>query len=245
MILGKSQTLIGKDWLITKAYDQPDGSVAIEGWVSTPNRDMEKDILEPEAFAGDGFTQYFMRGAPISSEHNTNAYPVGYMHKAVLVRSGQIIQEENNPRYDRGDFRFFDSSGTGWYGMGTIYDQKAAQSVKKGSVGSFSWIGMPTEWEDLQGGGRRFSKKGTINPLLEVTITAYPINSAAMMRIAKAHNIQLEEEAPQKIYRISTADLIQAVVNSQRGQSIRQSVVQKAVDDAIERASLLRRTNQK
>jgi hypothetical protein len=205
MLVGTSKSLLGKEWIITKAYDKPDGSVAIEGWISTPLIDMEKDILEPEAFQGEGLTNYFQKGAPISSEHNTTGYPVGYLQKAVLNRAGVgIIQEENNPRYDRAEFRFFDPLGTGWYGMGTIYEEKAANNVRKGTVGSFSWIGHPKTWEDRAGGGRRFSEKGAINPLLEVTITAYPINTAAIMRIAKAHGYVEEKK---KMYVLNLSDV--------------------------------------
>jgi hypothetical protein len=208
MILGASPSLLGKEWIITKAYEKPDGSVAIEGWISTPLKDLEKDILEPEAFQGDGLTSYFQKGAPISSEHNTTGYPVGYLQKAVLVRSGAVLQEENNPRYDKAEFRFFDPLGTGWYGLGTIYEEKAAAGVRKGSVGSFSWIGHPKTWQDLPGGGRRFSEKGAINPLLEVTITAYPINQAAIMRIAKAHGY-VEEK---KLYVLNLSDVADLAV---------------------------------
>jgi hypothetical protein len=74
---------------------------------STPQRDIEKDILEPGAFAGDGLSDYFDRGAPISSGHNTKSFPVGSLQRAVLVRGGSIIQQEG-----QGAFRYFDGTGT-------------------------------------------------------------------------------------------------------------------------------------
>lgn len=203
MLIGKSISLLGK------AYDNPDGSVTIEGWISTPLKDIEKDVLEPEAFAGSGLTEYFQRGAPTSSEHNTTDYPVGYLKKAILYRAGTgIIQEENNPRYDKAEFRYFDPLGIGWYGLGVIDDPKAAAEVRKGKVGAFSWIGQPNEWEDLPGGGRRFSKRGAINPLVETTITAYPINHAAIMRIAKARGY----DTGKKLYVLNLSDVADLVV---------------------------------
>src|SRR5260221_6994188 len=101
MIMGA--TALGKEWLITKAYTLDEGSLAIEGWISTPLKDMEKDILEPEAFSGETLYGLFQRGAPISTEHDTRGYPVGYLQKATLVREGKILQEEDNPKHEKVD----------------------------------------------------------------------------------------------------------------------------------------------
>jgi hypothetical protein len=225
MLVGSSVALLGKEWIITKAYDKPDGSVSIEGWISTPLKDMEKDILEPEAFAGEGFTDYFRKGAPISSEHDTKGYPVGYLQKSVLVRDGAIIQSEDNPLHDKTEFLDFNGMGTGWYGLGSIFEPKAALSVRKGTVRSFSWIGHPKAWDNLGDGGRHFKAKGTINPLLEATITAYPINQAAIMRVAKAHGFSVE---PVKTYSIPTQALIDLVMNSRHVQEMSKSAVERA-----------------
>jgi hypothetical protein len=190
--------VLGKSWLIKKAWTNDDGSVNIEGWVSTNDRDIEKDILEPEAFAG-SLEGYFARGAPISSEHNTDDLPVGYMIKAALVRDGHIFQEASNSRYTPTDFKYFDGTGTGWYGLGVIDEERSSVAVQKGKLSSFSWIGMPKAWEPLPGGGRHFNQQGAIDPLLEATVTAYPINPTAVMRIAKAHGYPVAAPRPRLV----------------------------------------------
>jgi hypothetical protein len=232
VLVGTNHALLGKEWIITKAYDRPDGSVAIEGWISTPIKDLEKDILEPEAFMGEGMTTYFSKGAPVSSEHSTTGYPVGYLLKAALVRNGVILQQEDNPLHDKTDFLDFNGMGTGWYGLGLVDEPEAAANVRKGKVRSFSWIGHPNSWETLSDGGRRFVERGAINPLLETTITAYPINVSAMMRIAKAHGFAVEpapEDQPKvKVYSIPTQALIDLVMNSQHVQEMSKSAMERA-----------------
>lgn len=162
-----------------------DASVDVEGWISTPNKDIEKDILEPESF-NPALHDYMQRGAPMSVEHGTKLLPVGFLQKAALVRDGKAFTVVDNPKHPTIEFRYPFEGKTGWYGRGNIYDPKASMGVVKGTVSSFSWIGMPKEWEDLPDEGRRFSKNGAINPLIETTLTAYPVNTAATMRIAKA-----------------------------------------------------------
>lgn len=224
MIVGT--TALGKEWLITKAYQQGN-DVAIEGWVSTPMRDLEKDILEPEAFSGEALAGYFQRGAPISTEHDTKGYPVGVMVRSSLVREGQVFQEETNQKRQDADttYRYFDQHGTGWYGKGLIYDDKAKKGVLGGAVGAFSWIGMPRLWDDLPDGGKRFKTKGAINPLLEATITAYPINQAAIMRIAKAHGYTGEVK---KSYKLDINAVIEAFME------MRSDIVEEAIRRAFE-----------
>jgi hypothetical protein len=212
-------TPIGKEWLVSKSYRNPDGTLSIEGWVSTPKQDIEKDILEPEGFSGEGFYGYMSRGAPVSTEHDTNSWPIGYIQKATLVRAGKILQEEVNPKVEKGEYRYFDRSMIGWYARGVIDDDKAIEYIGKGKLGAFSWIGMPRVWEDLKGGGRRFSQKGAINPLLEVTVTAYPINVDAVMRIAKAHGYQPEPKA----YKLDVQAVVDAYI-SMRSASMREAV---------------------
>lgn len=185
---GSFKQPLGKSFEIRKSFVRTDGSLGIEGWISTPKKDIEKDVLEPEAFAGDGLRDYMRRGAPVSVEHNTRTIPSGYLQKAVLFRDGQPIQIEYNPKQPlmRGeDFRAFDG-GTGWYGLGAIYNPHVSLGIQKGVLSSFSWLGMPVEWEDFPDGGKHFVKKGAVNPIIEVTVTAYPVNTSATMRIAKA-----------------------------------------------------------
>jgi hypothetical protein len=219
-------TALAKEWLISKAYVREDGTLAIEGWISTPMKDLEGDILEPESFSGGALHSYMQRGAPISTEHDTRGYPVGYLQKATLVREGKIIQEEVNPIQPGGEYRHFDSSMIGWYGLGTIDDKVAADNILKGKVRAFSWIGMPRIWDALPGKGRRYSQKGAINPLLEVTVTAYPINTDAVMRIAKSYGYPTTEPT-------YTLDL-QAVVDAylaMKGGVIRRKVAEAFTKD--------------
>lgn len=233
MIVGQSLILMSKEWLITKAYPQPDGSVSIEGWISTPLQDMEKDIIEPEAFAGTGFQSYFEHGAPISSNHDTTGYPVGHMVKGVLVRNGVVIQSENHPDYPDVKFTSFDGFGTGWYGRGIIHEKRAADYITKGMMRSFSWIGKPTNWEDLPDGGRHFKSRGAINPLLEATVTAYPINQAAVLRIAKAHGYELEVPEPKQMYVIDLAAVVGAAISSPRTAEVIAADVRDAFDQVF------------
>jgi hypothetical protein len=181
---------IGKSFIglrdgLMLAVPREDGSVDVEGWISTPQKDIEKDEIEPESFSP-ALADYMKRGAPMSVEHGTKLLPVGFLQKAALVRNGKPFEVIDNPKHEPVQFRYPFEGGTGWYGRGNIYDQKAALGVMKGTVSSFSWIGMPKEWESLEDGGRRFNKQGAINPILETTVTAYPINTGATMRIAKA-----------------------------------------------------------
>jgi hypothetical protein len=218
-------TALAKEWLISKAYVREDGTLAVEGWISTPMRDLEKDIMEPESFSGVALYDYMQKGAPISTEHDTNGYPVGYLQKTTLVREGKVLQEETNPIQPGGDYRYFDPSMIGWYGLGTIDDEVAAKNILKGKVRSFSWIGMPRLFDKLPDGGRRFSQKGAINPLLEVTVTAYPINTAAVMRIAKSYGYPTEEPT----YTLN----LQAVVDAYL--AMKEGVIRRKVAEAFTR----------
>lgn len=181
--IGKSFTGLRGGMML--AVPNADGSVDVEGWISTPTKDIEKDEIEPESFTP-AVADYMQRGAPVSVEHGTKMLPVGFLQKAAVVRDGKIIESVDNPNHEPTEFRYPLEGKTGLYGKGNIYDQKAALAVAKGTVSSFSWIGMPKEWETLPDGGRRFTKAGSINPLLETTLTAYPVNTTATMRIAKA-----------------------------------------------------------
>ncbi len=172
---------------LMKATILSDGSVNVEGWISTSHKDLEKDILEPESFSP-ALSAYMERGAPISIEHGIKTLPVGFLQRAVLVRDGNILEAVDNPKHEKGEFKHFkdmlSDGGTGWYGLGNVYDQKAAFGIVKGTVSSFSWIGKPQKWRDQPDGGRHFLEAGAIDPLIEVTVAAYPINTHAAMKIA-------------------------------------------------------------
>lgn len=208
---------LGKNFSISKSYTRPDGSLGIEGWVSKPVKDIEKDVLEPEAFSGPGLHEYMQRGAPVSVEHNTRTFPVGFLQKARLVRNGEILQEEINPKQPAEDFRYYREEveaqhGTGWYALGSIYNTNAQIGIQKGVVSSFSWLGMPVEWEPLADGGKHFTKKGSINPLLEVTITAYPVNTAATLRIAKSRGYVPHLDRKRLVELLGNPMVVEAVV---------------------------------
>lgn len=233
---GSLGTPIGKTFAFSyspsmmKSTVHSDGSVDVEGWISTPRKDIQKDVIEPESFSGDALNGYMLRGAPISVEHGTRTLPVGFLQKAMLVRDGQVIQLEDNPRHPKIAFRYFDG-GTGWYGLGNIYDQKAALGVVKGTVSSFSWIGMPNIWEDLSEGGRRFSKKGAINPLLEVTLTAYPINTEATMRLAKAAGYAPKLDTQSMLELLANPVVVDAVIDILVPRGHSRTAVESVIDE--------------
>src|SRR6266700_3948971 len=158
--MGKS-FVFSSSLAMMKARVLDDGSIESEGWISKPNKDLDKDMLEPESFSP-ALKAYMDGGAPISVEHGTRYLPVGFLQKAVLVRDGNI------------------------------YDQKAGLGVMKGTVRYFSWIGMPNRWKDQPDGGRHFTDPGSIDPLIEVTLTGFPVNNQAVMRIAKAQGYSPE-----------------------------------------------------
>lgn len=166
--------------LIQKAWVGEDGATYIEGWVSTPDRDLQKDIVEPEAFS-DAMDTYFRVGAPVSSEHNTKSLPVGHLQRAAVIRNGAVVKSATHPD-DAADFEFFPGAGNGIWGRAKLTDAKTGAAIKGGNVRGFSWIGLPTKTEPLPGGGRRFLQT-TWN---ETTVAAYPVNQNAAILAAKA-----------------------------------------------------------
>ena len=177
-----------KSFIIQKAFDAPDGEgTIIEGWTSTEDRDLEKDVVPPEAFLS-SLDEYMARKGPLSSEHDTKGYPIGHAQRLALVRDGKIFKSATHPD-DPAEFEHFPSSGTGMYGRYIITDPIAATAVKKGNVGGFSWIGNLKRYEPLPGGGRRYL---TVDPLRESTVAAYPVNSKAVLTAVKAFQADLE-----------------------------------------------------
>jgi len=230
--MGKSMSL--QPGGLIKSYIRDDGTVGIEGWISTDKKDLDKDVIEPESFQGEALDSYMHRGAPVSVEHNTKTMPVGYLTKAVLVRDGDILQEAINPKQEGRPFLYF-KGGTGWYGNGTVYDRDTARHVVIGTLGSFSWIGMPRDWDSIPGGGRHFKRSGSISPLIETTLTAYPINSAATMRIAKAQGalppLKMTDLAQLMLDPEIGEDIINLLAPSLRGQ------VRGSFNDVLDLAS--------
>lgn len=152
------------------------GDTVIEGWVSTPQRDLQKDIVEPEAFLPVMDT-YASLGMPLSSEHNTTAYPIGHGQRVAVVRDGKILKSSVHPD-DEANFQYFPHTGSGVWGRYVITEAEASAAVYKGNVRGFSWIGIPIETEKLSGGGVRMTRLASWN---ESTIAAYPVNTGAVL----------------------------------------------------------------
>lgn len=212
-VLGKSyKQPVGKGFELSKSYRLADGSLVREGWISTPAKDIDKDEIEPESFSGQGFSDYMRRGAPVSVEHHTRSLPVGFLQKAALVRDGKFLQLEDNPNHPKADFRYFDG-GTGWYGMVNVYEDVAIRGIVKGVLSSFSWIAMPQDWDDTEGGGRHFHKPGSIAPIIETTLTAYPVNTQAVMKIAKSRGYRPHIDRSKVISLLANPLVVDAVVD--------------------------------
>lgn len=212
-VLGKSyKQPVGKGFELSKSYRLPDGSLVREGWISTPDKDIDKDEIEPESFSGQGFHDYMTRGAPVSVEHHTRSLPVGFLQKAALVRDGKFIQLEDNPNHPKVEFRDFDG-GTGWYGMVNIYEDIAIRGIMKGVLSAFSWIAMPQDWDETEDGGRHFHKPGSIAPIIETTLTAYPVNTKAVMKIAKSRGYKPYIDRSQVISLLANPLVVDAVVD--------------------------------
>lgn len=166
---------VAKALTIQKAWTDESGDTHIEGWISTDDRDMERDEVPPEAFAP-SLQGYMALGAPLTINHRLNQWPVGHVQKAALVRDGRILAEASHPS-DPADFQHFPGTGTGVYGRAVINDPTAGQQVMKGNVRGFSWVGKVTQVERLPGGGRRFLK---VSDWRETTIAAFPINTKSV-----------------------------------------------------------------
>ena len=181
--------LIQKSWSEEGSED-----LLIEGWLTTPRRDLEKDITEPEAFLGGPLKDYFERSAPLSLEHGTDTLPAGHLQKAAIIRSGTILETAQHPS-DPAEFTALPSSGdaSGVWVRARITEEPAKGAVKKGNVGGMSFIGYYTKYTPLPGGGKRYQR---FDPLVESTIAAYPVNpEAAMKRVQKALGLP---DAPQE-----------------------------------------------
>lgn len=165
--------------VVTKAWTDGSGQVIVEGWVSTPDKDLQNEVTLPEAFL-DAADDYASRGMPLSSEHNTKKYPVGHGQRVAVVKGGQILKSVTHPS-DPAEFEHFPGSGDGVYGRFAITESEAAGAVYKGNVRSFSYIALPVETEPLPAGGRVLKR---FQPWLESTIAAYPVNGKAVMTAA-------------------------------------------------------------
>lgn len=161
--------------LLVKAWGDA-GTLYVEGWISTPDRDLQKDIVVPEAFT-DSLDEFAGLGMPCSSEHDTEKYPKGHGQHIALVRDGVVFKSAKHPT-DSAEFQHFPGVGTGVYGRVAITESDAAAPIRKGNVRGFSWIGLPVETEHLPSGGKLIKK---VNPWKEITVAAYPVNGRARM----------------------------------------------------------------
>lgn len=190
----KSQAVVTKAHMVSgfftvaKAWDV-NGVTHFESWVSTEHKDLDKDIVPPECFKGaiDGYARCYM---PLSSEHNMQRLPVGHMQHVALVRDGQIFKAAKHPS-DPADFEHFPGSGTGVYGLGVINTPSEAHAVAKGNLGGMSWIGRLKQYQNLPDGGKRYE---IVDPWVECTLAAYPVNPNAVVLAAKAFLASLENE---------------------------------------------------
>ncbi len=174
---------------LQKAWGDDGQDCFYEGWLSTPSRDLEKDITEPEAFIP-SLSSYFARRAPVSVQHGTQFLPAGHLQKAVVVRDGNVLAEASHPT-DAADFEHFPSSGSGVWVRGRLTESPARDSVRKGNCGGMSFIALATEYSNLPGGGRRITR---LDPLQETTVAPYPVNSEATIAVAKAFGLSPAEE---------------------------------------------------
>jgi hypothetical protein len=188
---------VAKEFAAVKSFRAGDGEpLVIEGWLSTPDQDLEKDIVQPESFTK-SMKGYFRRRAPLSYEHKTDRIPAGHLQRGAIVRDGQIITESTHPT-DPHSFEHLQESmaetgtRTGVYVRGIITNEMVGKSVDQGDMGSFSYIANVTKFRYLPGGGREFLEQ---DPWIESTVAAYPVNQNAVITVAKAYGL-VEETMP-------------------------------------------------
>jgi hypothetical protein len=175
---------ISKQGLIVKSWETND-TAFVEGWLSTPSLDLEKDITEPESFTN-SIDGYFSRRAPLSIEHGTKTIPIGHLQKAAIVRDGSVLKSAVHPT-DPAEFEHFPGSGDGVWVRAAINEESGISAIKKGNVGGFSFIANGSEFERIPGGRYRYTK---LDPWIESTVAAYPINPNAVIAVAKAYGLQ-------------------------------------------------------
>lgn len=186
---------VAKEFVSVKSFRKEGEPLIIEGWLSTPDQDLEKDIVQPESFKV-AMKGYFSRRAPLSYEHKTDRLPAGHLQRAAIVRDGKIVTQAAHPS-DPADFEHMqesmDETGTrtGVYVRGTITNETVGKSVDQGDMGSFSYIANVTKYRTLPGGGREFLEQ---DPWLESTVAAYPVNKNAIITVAKAYGLTDTEE---------------------------------------------------
>jgi hypothetical protein len=183
---------------LEKAWGDDGADCFYEGWLSTPTKDLERDITEPEAFVG-VIKSYFARRAPVSVQHGTQYLPAGHLQKAVVVRDGNVLATAEHPT-DAAEFEHFPGSGSGVWVRGRLTEAPARDSVRKGNCGGMSFIAMASEYTPLYGGGRRITK---LSQLQETTVAPYPANPEAAIAVAKAFGLSPAEDHQDKDDKVS------------------------------------------
>lgn len=178
----QTDTTIETDGILVKKAWYDGNDVFIEGWVSKPGRDRQKHSTTPESLIG-SLPDYFQRLAPISAEdHQLGKLPMGHHQRGVLLRDGKVLLECEHPT-DPAPFKSLPKKGSGWWGRARITHQVGIDQVQKGNVGSFSYTGHVKAYNVLLDGTWEYER---VDPLVETTLTAFPVKTDANFQISKS-----------------------------------------------------------
>lgn len=173
--------------IIKALNDTPNSPLVVEGWVSTPDEDWQRDVILPEAFVK-ALPGYAGVGMPLTTEHqmfpdkgNLTRYPVGHGQRIAVIKGGQVLAEATHPD-DAAEFENVPTSGDGVWGRFLITENVASDAVRKGNVRGFSWIGVPASESPRRPKGRLITE---VRQWAECTVAAFPVNQGA--RIVAAH----------------------------------------------------------
>ncbi len=151
-----------------KLADQPDGSLIIEGWVSTKSPDYIGDVIEPDAFAP--VIQKYLQKPILLFMHNISDLPIGKtLALDIIPDKGLWGKVQILPTKDRG--------------------QDIITLVKNAVLNSFSFAFIPETTQPLDNGGRLVTK---LKMLIEVSVVNLGMNEEAIFQIAKAKNLELK-----------------------------------------------------
>lgn len=170
---------------IVKSWDVGDDAIW-EGWLSTPHMDREKDVTLPTAFVKP-MDAYFSLRAPVSLEHDGKNIPIGHLQKAAVLVDGKVVKSAEHPT-DPHDFEFLPLAGSGVWVRGIANEPLGIRAIRKGNVGGMSFIATATA-EALPGGRYTYTN---LDPWVESTIAAYPINPQAVIAVTKAYGLPQE-----------------------------------------------------
>lgn len=245
-IVTKAFNPVGKDGVILKAWGEEGKDCFIEGWLSTPDSDMQNDIVEPEAFTN-GLDSFFARAAPTSFVHNGQTLPAGHLQKAAIVRDGVILKAVTHPT-DAAEFEHFPGTGSGVFVRGVLNAPEIASAVRKGNVRGFSFIGNGKTYAPRYPKGHHYTE---INPLIESTVAPYPVNTSAIIMVAKAFGlaepVEKESMSDSKLEQLLTQLLEREEETVQKSQPVTleaiaallatsQETVLAAVDTKVQKA---------